>query len=280
LDEKEEGHMLKDKRIGFIGGGTMAEALICGIAAAGLVNLASLSATALTDKRREYLQNTVGVHTFSSNVELVNHVDVVFLTVKPQVIEMVMDEIGPYLRSEQILVSIAAGVATHSLENNLLERVPIIRVMPNTPVLVREGATAMATGRYATKEHEELVAEIFSAVGRVVTIQEDLMDAVTGLSGSGPAYTCMIIEALADGGVRMGLSRKTAITLAAQTLLGTAKLVLETGQHPGVLRDMVTSPGGTSITGIHALEEGGLRAALINSVVVATERARELGNRK
>jgi pyrroline-5-carboxylate reductase len=272
--------MLKDKRIGFIGGGTMAEALMRGITAAGLVDLASLAATDATDKRRQYLRETVGVHTFLTNVELVNHVDIVFLTVKPQVIEMVMDEIGPALRSDQILVSVAAGVATHSLENNLLERVPIIRVMPNTPVLVREGATAMAIGRYATKEHEELVAAIFSAVGRVVTIQEDLMDAVTGLSGSGPAYICMIIEALADGGVRMGLSRATALTLAAQTLLGTAKLVLETGQHPGVLRDMVTSPGGTSITGIHALEEGGLRAALINSVVASTERARELGNRK
>ena len=258
----------------------MAEALIRGMTAVNLVDTNVLYATALTEKRRSYLRENLGIRTFDNNVDLVRNVDIIFLTVKPQVVETVMDEIGATLQGKQLVVSMAAGVATHTLENSLLERVPIIRVMPNTPVLVREGATAMATGRYATKEHEELVALIFNAVGRVVTIHEELMDTVTGLSGSGPAYTCMIIEALADGGVRMGLSRSTALTLAAQTLLGTAKLVLETGQHPGVLRDMVTSPGGTSIAGIHALEEGGLRAALINSVVASTERARELGNRK
>lgn len=272
--------MLNDKRIGFIGGGTMAEALVRGMVAVGLVDASSIYITDVSEKRCKHLQETRGVNTYPSNAELVKNVDIIFLTVKPQVVDTVLQEVAPLLQSSHLLVSVAAGVATHTLESYLAEGVPVVRVMPNTPVLVREGATALATGRYATSEHEKLVTEIFGAVGRTVSIQEELMDAVTGLSGSGPAYVCIMLEALADGGVRMGLSRNTALTLAAQTLLGTAKLLLETGQHPGVLKDMVTSPGGTTIAGIHALEEGGLRAALINGVAASTERARELGKRK
>lgn len=272
--------MLKGKRIGFIGGGAMAESIMRGITAGGLADAATIQATDASGKRCTYLRETLGVDAYQSNTELVQNVDIVCLAVKPQVVDIVLREVAPLLKSSQLLVSIAAGVATHTLEDYLAEHVPVVRVMPNTPVLVREGATALAAGSYATREHEELVAGIFGAIGRTVVVQEALMDAVTGLSGSGPAYCCLIIEALADGGVRMGLPRSTALTLAAQTLLGTAKLLLETGQHPGVLKDMVTSPGGTTIAGVHALEEGGLRAALINSVAAATERSRELGKRK
>lgn len=272
--------MLKGKRIGFIGGGMMAEAIMRGITTVGLVDAAAIYATDISEKRRGHLQDTLGVDTSLSNAELVQKVDIIFLTVKPQVVDAVLQEIGPMLQSGRLLVSVAAGVATHTLEKYLSESVPVVRVMPNIPVLVREGATAVAAGRYATKEHTELVAELFGAVGRTVAIQEELMDAVTGLSGSAPAYACLIIEALADGGVRVGLPRATALTLAAQTILGAAKLILETGQHPGALKDMVASPGGTTIAGIHALEEGGLRAALINAVAAAAKRSWELGNAK
>ncbi|MEM5769517.1 MAG: pyrroline-5-carboxylate reductase [Bacillota bacterium] len=272
--------MLKGKRIGFIGGGAMAEAIMRGILAVGLVDAAAVYVTDSNEKRLVYLRETLGVSTYQSNAELAQKTDIVFLAVKPQVVDTALCDAASSLRSSQLLVSIAAGVATRTLENYFSEKVPVVRVMPNTPVLVREGATAVAAGRYATREHAELVTEIFGAVGRTVAIQEELMDAVTGLSGSGPAYVCLMIEALADGGVRAGLSRGTALTLAAQTLLGTAKLLLETGQHPGLLKDMVTSPGGTTIAGVHALEEGGLRAALINSVAAATERSRELGKQK
>lgn len=272
--------MLKGKRIGFVGGGKMAEALIRGITAAGLADASAIFVTDVSEKRCAQLKETLEIGACMSNAELVQNVDIVFLTVKPQVIDSVMPGIAPSLEAGHLVISVAAGVATRTLEQYISARVPIVRVMPNTPVLVREGATAVAVGRYATGEHEELVTNIFGAVGRAVVIPEELMDAVTGLSGSGPAYVCMMIEALADGGVRMGLPRSTALTLAAQTLLGTAKLLLETGQHPGVLKDMVTSPGGTTIAGVHALEEGGLRAALINSVVAATKRSSELGAQK
>jgi pyrroline-5-carboxylate reductase len=202
--------MLTGKKIGFIGGGSMAEALIRGMTAVELIDPQRIYATALTEKRRAYLRDSLGVQTFADNMELVRHVDIIFLTVKPQVVDTVMNEVGAALREDQLLISLAAGVATHTLENTLFAQVPIIRVMPNTPVLVREGAAAMSSGRYATQAHAELVSQIFSSVGRVVSIQEGLMDAVTGLSGSGPAYACMMIEALADGGVRMGLTRSTA----------------------------------------------------------------------
>jgi len=269
--------MLTGKKIGFIGGGAMAEALIRGISGVGLVDISSLYAADASEKRRAFLSQALGIQVFSDNVQLLQNADIVFLTVKPQVVEKVLQEVGVALRPEQLVISIAAGVTIETLEKNLPKGTAVVRVMPNTPALVREGAAAAALGQYAAKEHAEIVETIFNAVGRVVMIQEELMDAVTGLSGSGPAYACMIVEAMADGGVRMGLPRSTALLLAAQTLLGTAKMLLETEQHPGILKDMVASPGGTTIAGIHVLEEEGLRAALINAVVAGTKRSRELG---
>ncbi len=199
------------------------------------------------------------------------------LAVKPQIIASVLREIAPVLTRRKLLISLAAGVSTAALRGHLGKDARLIRVMPNTPALVLEGVTAIARADGLEAEDLEIASEIFSAVGRVVVLEEDLMDAVTGLSGSGPAYIALVIESLADGGVKMGLDRVTAMTLATQTVLGSAKLLLETGLHPGALKDMVSSPGGTSIAGIAALEEGGVRTTFIKAVERATQRSRELG---
>ncbi len=199
------------------------------------------------------------------------------LAVKPQIIASVLREIAPVLTRRKLLISLAAGVSTAALRGHLAKDARLIRVMPNTPALVLEGVTAIARADGLEAEDLEIASEIFSAVGRVVVLEEDLMDAVTGLSGSGPAYIALVIESLADGGVKMGLDRVTAMTLATQTVLGSAKLLLETGLHPGALKDMVSSPGGTSIAGIAALEEGGVRTTFIKAVERATQRSRELG---
>src|SRR5258708_5887103 len=199
------------------------------------------------------------------------------LAVKPQIMEEVLREIAPAVTRRKLLISIAAGVATGKIRAGLGKDARLIRVMPNTPALVLEGVTAIAKAEGLEPGDLDIAGEIFSAVGRVVVLGEDLLDAVTGLSGSGPAYVAVVIESLADGGVRMGLDRLTAMTLATQTVLGAAKLLLETGMHPGALKDMVSSPGGTSIAGIAALEEGGIQTTFIKAVERATQRSRELG---
>src|SRR5437762_1366165 len=204
-------------------------------------------------------------------------VDVVILAVKPQIIEPVLQEVAHALTRAKLLISIAAGVSTARLRAVLGKQARLIRVMPNTPALVLEGVTAIAKAEGLEPGDLDPAGEIFSAVGRVVVLGEDLLDAVTGLSGSGPAYVAVVIESLADGGVKMGLDRVTAMTLATQTVLGAAKLLLETGLHPGALKDMVSSPGGTTIAGLAALEEGGIRTAFIKAVERATQRSRELG---
>jgi len=201
---------------------------------------------------------------------------VVLAAVKPQDLTGVLTGLRGVLRGDQLLVSIAPGFTTARLEELVGGEPPVIRVMPNTPMLVGEGASGFSRGRWATGTHLAWTRNLLSAGGRCVEVPEKLLDAVTGLSGSGPAYVCLILEALADGGVRMGLPRDTAITLAAQTLLGTARLVLETGEHPAVWKDRVATPGGTTIAGLAALEAGGARSALIEAVTAATERSREL----
>jgi pyrroline-5-carboxylate reductase len=197
--------------------------------------------------------------------------------VKPQIMAAVLAEIAPFVTPHHLLISIAAGVATATIRAGLGKDARIIRVMPNTPALVQQGAAALAKGKGLQPDDLETASEIFGAVGRVVVLDEELMDAVTGLSGSGPAYVAIVIEALADGGVKMGLDRVTAMTLATQTVLGAARLIAETGVHPGALKDMVSSPGGTTIAGIAALEEGGIRTTFIRAVERATLRSRELG---
>ena len=228
-------------------------------------------------ERLAHLAAEHGVRTTHDNHELVRTSDVIVLSVKPQVIDKVLELIGGDVKSGQLVISVAAGVPVSAIEARLPEGTHVVRTMPNTPATVQAGATAIAAGTHATEEDLEVARALFSAVGRVVTLDENLLDAVTGLSGSGPAYVMLMIEALADGGVKVGLHRDTALLLAAQTVYGSAKLLLETGEHPGRLKDMVTSPGGTAIAGLHTLESGGLRRTLIDAVEAATNRSAQLG---
>jgi len=267
----------KNARIALLGGGAMAEALIRGILRAGLASSSSVGVSDILPARREHLAQTLGIPVFASNREAVSFGEILVLAVKPGVIPAVLEEIGELITSEKLIISIAAGVPTRKIESSLAGPAPVIRVMPNTPALVGQGAAALCRGTHATAEHLAAAKRIFDAVGLAVEVPEPLMDAVTGLSGSGPAYVFVMIEALADGGVRAGLPRGTALQLAAQTVLGSARMVLETGKHPGELKDMVTSPGGTTIAGLSVLESAGLRGTLIEAVSAAAERSKELG---
>jgi pyrroline-5-carboxylate reductase len=255
----------------------MGEAIIKGLLQAGLVPSETIAATDVRAERLDQIARQYGVRAAKDNAALVRESDVVILAVKPQIIGPVMREIAPAADGRQLIISIAAGVATTTLREHLGKPARLIRVMPNTPALVLEGVTAIARADGLEAGDLETAQELFGAVGRVVVLDEEALDAVTGLSGSGPAYAAIVIESLADGGVKMGLDRATAMILAAQTMLGSAKLILDTGTHPGQLKDMVASPGGTTIAGIAALEEGAVRRAFIAAVERATQRSRELG---
>jgi pyrroline-5-carboxylate reductase len=268
--------MAIDKKIAFIGGGNMAEALIKGLITGGASKPDRILVTDVSADRLAHLQNAYGV-TQKGNVEAAREADIVILSVKPQVIERVLGEIASVVDDRKLVISIAAGIVISRIEKALKGGSRVVRVMPNTPALVLAGAAAIAGGKNATSADLALAQSIFNAVGRAVIVEEKLMDAVTGLSGSGPAYVFVIIDALSDAGVKAGLPRPLALELAAQTVYGSAKMVLETKEHPGKLRDMVTSPGGTTIEGLHALEKGKLRATLMNAVEAATARSRELG---
>jgi len=271
--------MLNGKCLGFIGGGNMAEAMIRGLLKAQLLGPQEILASDVTAERLTYLQQTFGIRTSRDNAEVAGKADIVLFAVKPQIMSPVLDGLLDVITEEKLLISIAAGISTRLIAEKFPGKVRVIRVMPNTPALVLEGASALAPGAAATPEDLELAKRLFAAVGKVVVVEETLMDAVTGLSGSGPAYIFMIIDALSDAGVKVGLSRKVAQLLAAQTVLGAARMVLETHKHPGELKDMVTSPGGTAIAGLHTLEAGGLRTTLINAVEAATRRSMELGRK-
>ena len=267
---------VRDKRVGFVGGGNMGEALVRGLTKTGLMPTGHLLMADVRADRLEELKRLYGIVVIPDNVTLVRRADVVILAVKPQILGEVLDEIAPATPGK-LLISVAAGVSTSEIRRHLPPGTRMIRVMPNTPALVLEGATAIARAAGLEEGDLDTARQIFEAVGRVVILDEEMMDAVTGLSGSGPAYIALVVEALADGGVRVGLDRKTAMTLAMQTVLGSARLLIDTGMHPGQLKDMVSSPGGTTITGIHTLEAGGLRRTLIDAVERATQRSRELG---
>jgi pyrroline-5-carboxylate reductase len=267
---------MKTRTLGFLGAGNMAAALIKGLLHAGVAPH-RITASDAKPERLEQLSRAHGIRTTGDNHALVRESNVVVLSVKPQVIDKVLTEIGGEVRAEQLVVSVAAGVPIEALELRLPKGSRVVRAMPNTPATVQAGATAIAGGAHAREDDLRVSRELFEAVGRVVVLEESLLDAVTGLSGSGPAYIMLIIEALADGGVKVGLHRDTALLLAAQTVYGSAKLLLDTGEHPGRLKDMVTSPGGTAISGLHTLESGALRKTLIDAVEVATKRAAELG---
>jgi pyrroline-5-carboxylate reductase len=262
--------------IGFIGGGNMAEAIIKGLISGGTAAKSILVSEPL-ETRRQQLASVYGVGTTADNGEVARSCSTVILAIKPQLAAAVCGSIKSDLTGRHLLVSIMAGTACSTLESFFSEPVRIVRVMPNTPALVLCGAAAIARGKNATDADMAEVERIFTQVGSSCRVDEKLMDAVTGLSGSGPAYVLTFIEALADGGVKNGLPRETALNLALQTVLGTAKLLAETGEHPGSLRDKVTSPGGTTIAGLHALEKGSFRATVMNAVEAATLRSKELG---
>jgi pyrroline-5-carboxylate reductase len=270
--------MPTNRSFAFLGGGVMATAILRSLLDAGLAVPERVAVSEPQAARRQVLAE-LGVRAVAGNAEAVAGADVVVLAVKPYVIPSVLQEVGGALSPSQVVISIAAGVTLAQLEALLPAGVPAIRVMPNTPVQVGAGASAFCRGAAATEEHAALVRQVFEAGGRCVEVTEAQIDAVTGLSGSGPAYVCLIVEALADGGVRMGLPRDVALTLAAQTLLGSAKLILDTGDHPAVLKDRVATPGGTTIAGLAALEEAGVRSGLIRAVEAATRRATELGKK-
>ncbi|HEX3177856.1 MAG TPA: pyrroline-5-carboxylate reductase [Methylomirabilota bacterium] len=268
---------VKGKKVGFVGGGNMGEALIRGLVESNLVPADAIVVSDVRRERTRQLADQYGVRALDGNAALVTEADVVILAVKPQIMAPVLREAMPALTNRPLLISLAAGVSTATIQSVLGKYPRLIRVMPNTPALVLQGVTAIARTAGLDVDDLETAQEIFAAVGKVVVLDEDHMDAVTGLSGSGPAYVAIVIESLADGGVKMGLDRATAMTLATQTVLGAATLLSETGLHPGALKDMVSSPGGTTIAGIAALEEGGIRTTFIRAVERATLRSRELG---
>ncbi len=263
--------------LGFLGAGNMAGALIRGLLHAGVVKPGSILASDLKPERLEQLQKAHGIRVTTDNHVLVRESGILVLAVKPQAIDKVLSAIGGEVKKSTLVVSIAAGVPLVAIESRLPPGTRVVRSMPNVAALALAGATAISAGTHATEADLAAASALFEAVGRVVVLDEALLDAVTGLSGSGPAYVMLIIEALADGGVKVGLHRDTALLLAAQTVYGASKLLLDTGEHPGRLKDMVTSPGGTAIVGLHTLESGALRKTLIDAVESATLRSAQLG---
>jgi pyrroline-5-carboxylate reductase len=267
----------KIPRIGFLGAGRMATALARGWLNAGLLNAAHCRASDPDETARRTFTTETGCLVTSDNRAVVADSDVLLLAVKPQSMPTLLDDIRPHVVARHLVVSIAAGVALRQLAQGLGGVTRLIRVMPNTPCLLGASASAYSNADGATTADLALVDRLLNAVGRAYRLPEHQLDAVTGLSGSGPAFVYLMIEALSDGGVRVGLPRDVATALAAQTVFGSAKMVLETGLHPGVLKDMVASPGGTTIAGLHALERAGARAAFMDAVEAATNRATELG---
>jgi len=264
------------RKLAFLGAGNMARALLRGCLARAELSPDQLGATDVSAEARAEVTR-LGPRTFDSNAEATAWATTLVLAVKPQVLPQVLADIAPVLTPDKLVISIAAGVTIARITEGLQGHPRVIRAMPNTPALVGAGATAMSSSPGATADDLLEASALFGSVGSVVEVGEGLMDAVTGLSGSGPAYAFMAIEALSDGGVQAGLPRDVATRLAAQTLLGAAKLALETGEHPGRLKDMVTSPGGTTIAGVAALERAGFRFALMQAVEAATARAKALG---
>jgi pyrroline-5-carboxylate reductase len=264
------------RTIGFIGAGNMAEAMLRGLLRGQDFAAGQVSASGPREERVRELREK-----YSINATTDNHVpasaEIVVLSVKPQIMSRVLDEVAGTISPDALVISIAAGVPVSTIQSRLATGTRVIRAMPNTPALVDAAATAIAGGEHVSEADLADAKRIFDAIGVTVILEESQLDAVTGLSGSGPAYVFLILEALSDAGVKVGLSRRTAQLLAAQTLLGSAKLLLETNEHPGRLKDMVTSPGGTAITGLHTLENGGVRTTLMNAVEAATRRSRELG---
>lgn len=271
--------MLNDKTIAFIGTGNMGDALVSGLINSGSSKPKNIICSDVRKDRLDKIKSRFKVRTTTSNLKAVAEADIVIYAVKPQLMAAVLTETKSKLDMSKLVISIAAGVPLAAMESCIDKDMRLIRVMPNIAAAVKEAASAIAAGDHATKEDVNLAMEIFNSIGKCIFLKENyLMDAITGLSGSGPAYIFLIVDALADAGVKMGLSRQDSLFLAAQTVLGAAKLLMETQEHPGQLKDKVTSPGGTAIAGLATLESGGLRTTLINAVEAATNRSKELGD--
>ena len=269
---------LGNKTLSILGAGNMGQALLGGLIDSHAIEPSQVAIHNRRTDRTDAVASRFKVRAADSNVDCVAGAHIVLLGVKPQIMLQVLDEIRGHL-DDPLVLSIAAGITTSQIEDGLGHNVRVVRAMPNTPALIKQGATAIAAGAHATDD-DLLVAEaILGPTGHVARVDESLLDAVTGLSGSGPAYVFLIIEAFADAGVKVGLSREVALDLAVQTIQGAARMLQETKMHPGQLKDMVTSPGGTAIAGLHTLEEGGMRTTIMNAVEAATRRAKELGGR-
>jgi pyrroline-5-carboxylate reductase len=271
--------MLRGKKIAVLGVGKIGEAIIRALIERGIVAASDVSGTAGREESQSRIES-LGIGAARSNAEAVRGAEVTIIAVKPTVVPSVCEDIRDALAPGTLVVSVAASVTTRALEAALGAQVPVVRVMPNTPCLLGEGMSVLARGTNAKDEHLRLARALFDAVGRTAVLDERLMDGVTGLSGSGPAYVYVVIESLAEAGVKVGIPRDVSTLLAAQTVLGAARMVLELGEHPALLKDAVTTPAGCTVDGLLELEEGGLRVTLIKAVMRATERARELAPEK
>lgn len=268
--------MLKRKKLAIIGGGKMGSIIARGLIDREIVAAKDVFVTDIDAARLKFLRTSLKINTSSDNKKAVGEADIIILAVKPQNMAATLQDIKPSIDKSKVVISIAAGITTKFIEKSLGENVRVVRVMPNTPALVGEGATAVAAGRYTKANDVKITRAIFNAVGISVEVKERMMDAVTGLSGSGPAYFFLIIEALIEAGMKTGLSQELAKKLAAQTMLGAARLCMESDKEPAELREMVTSPNGTTFAGLKVLEEKNIRAIIIAAVQTATRRSKEL----
>jgi pyrroline-5-carboxylate reductase len=264
------------RRIAILGAGKIGEALLAGLLSTGWRKPEEIVVTGRRDERLAELRERHGVEATRSNAEAVASAGVVVIAVKPQDFDVLLGEIGGLLSPDQVVLSIAAAVPTAAIERRIAEPVPVLRAMPNTPATVHEGVAGLCMGSHATENHLEAAEAVLTHVGRVVRVPELYMDAVTAVSGSGPAYFALLAEAMIEAGILLGLSREVSTDLVVQTMLGTAKLLRDEGMHPVELREMVTSPGGTTIRAIHELEQAGVRAAFLNAIQAAMVRSREL----
>jgi pyrroline-5-carboxylate reductase len=267
---------IDERKIAILGAGQIGEALISGLLSSGWRTKAELSASTRREERADELRERHGIDVTLSNAEAASGAALVVVAVKPQDIEALLGEIGPLIQPEQTVLSIAAAIPTADIERHLAPGVPVVRAMPNTPAVVHEGMAGVCAGAHADEEHLTLAEEALRHVGAVVRVSEPYMDAVTAVSGSGPAYFALLAEAMIEAGILLGLSREVSTQLVVQTMLGTAKQLRDLKMHPVELREMVTSPGGTTIAAIRELEQAGVRAAFLNAIQAAMDRSREL----
>lgn len=268
---------MTDERVAIIGAGHIGTALARGFIEAGKCRREHLRATIPDEAKARVLAEKLRIEVLTDNKKACSWAEVIIFSVKPQVLASVLKEVADSIRGKTLVVSVAAGIHTSFIETVLNKKVPVVRLMPNVAVLAGQGATGMCTGRYTGEEDAAYVKDLFSSVGLVMEVSEDLMDAVTGLSGTGPMYIFQVIEGLSDGGVKVGLSRHESHTLSVQTVLGAALMARDLGEHPGQLKDLVTSPAGTAISALHLMERSGFRAVLMDAVEEATRRSEELG---